>query len=84
VERPRGELDDLRPEVYKARLHVGDTSVLCTDGLPTRVPDGNIQALPQARETRRQLVEAASRAGGMDNITHCGTGVGPSPRHGCS
>jgi serine/threonine protein phosphatase PrpC len=84
VERPRGGLDDLRPEVYKARLHAGDTLLLCTDGLPEHMPDGDIQALPQAREARRQFVEAATRAGGTDNITHGGTGVGPSPRHGCS
>jgi serine/threonine protein phosphatase PrpC len=55
--------------VTKARLHAGDTLLLCTDGLPTHVPDGDIQALPQARETCRQLVEPAKRAGGTDNIT---------------
>jgi serine/threonine protein phosphatase PrpC len=51
-----GGLDDLRPEVYRARLHVGDTLFLCTDGLPTHVPDGDIQALPQAQsgELRRR------------------------------
>ena len=68
-----GGLDDLRPEVYKARLHAGDTLLLCTDGLPKHVPDDDIRALLQvkepARETCRQLVEAASRAGGTDNIT---------------
>jgi protein phosphatase len=68
-----GGLEDLRPEVYKARLHAGDTLLLCTDGLPKHVPDPNIRALLQARkparETCRQLVEAANRAGGTDNIT---------------
>jgi serine/threonine protein phosphatase PrpC len=68
-----GGLEDLRPEVYKARLHAGDTLLLCTDGLSKHVPDGDIQALLQAREpareTCRQLVEAANRAGGTDNIT---------------
>jgi serine/threonine protein phosphatase PrpC len=44
-----GGLDDLRPEVDKARLHLGDTLLLCTDGLPEHVPDGDIQALPQAQ-----------------------------------
>ena len=66
-------LEDLRPEVYKARLHVGDTLLLCTDGLPTHVPDSAISALLQtqepARETCRKLVEAANSAGGTDNIT---------------
>jgi serine/threonine protein phosphatase PrpC len=44
-----GGLDDLRPEVYKARLHAGDTLLLCTDGLPKHVPNGDIQALPKAQ-----------------------------------
>jgi hypothetical protein len=72
-----GGLDDLRPEVYKARLHVGDTLLLCTDGLPEHVPDGDIHALLQARETCRQLVGAATRVltkairrhGGPEKVT---------------
>jgi transposase-like protein len=40
---------------------VGDTLLLCTDGLPKHVPDGDIHALLQAREPCRQLVEAATR-----------------------
>jgi hypothetical protein len=76
-----GGFEDLRPEANKARLQVGDTLLLCTDGLPTYVPDSTIRALLQAqapaRETCRRLVEAATRAGGTDNITvivrACGT-----------
>jgi PPM family protein phosphatase len=68
-----GGLDDLRPEVYKARLHAGDTLFLCTDGLPKHVPDAAIGALLQAREpareTCRKLVEAANSAGGTDHTT---------------
>jgi serine/threonine protein phosphatase PrpC len=68
-----GGLDDLQPEVYKARLHAGDTLLLCTDGLPKHVPDADIRALLQAREparaTCRRLVESANRGGGTDNIT---------------
>jgi hypothetical protein len=67
-------LDDLRREVDEAKLHVGDTLLLCTDGLLEHMPDGDIQALSQAREACRQFVEAAKRAGGMDNsiiiVTH--------------
>jgi hypothetical protein len=33
------------------------------------MPDGDIQALPQAHEAHRRFVEAATRTGGMDNIT---------------
>ena len=68
-----GGLEDLRPEVYKARLQVGDTLLLCTDGLSTHLPDSAISPLLQtqepARETCRKLVEAAHSAGGTDNIT---------------
>jgi serine/threonine protein phosphatase PrpC len=64
-----GGVEDLRPDVYKARLHAGDPLLLCIDGLPKHVPDGNIQALLQtrepARETCRRLVEAANQAGGF-------------------
>jgi PPM family protein phosphatase len=68
-----GGLEDLRPEVYKARLQVGDTLLLCTDGLSTHLPDRAISTLLQtqepARETCRKLVEAANSAGGTDNIS---------------
>ena len=68
-----GGLEGLRPEVYKARLHVGDTLLLCTDGLSAHLPDRAISPLLQtqepARETCRKLVEAAHSAGGTDNIT---------------
>jgi PPM family protein phosphatase len=68
-----GGLDDLQPEVYKARLHADDTLLLCTDGLPKHVPDAEIGVLLQAREPAREtcckLVEAANSAGGTDNIT---------------
>jgi serine/threonine protein phosphatase PrpC len=56
-----GGLDDLRPEVYRARLHVGDTLLLCTDGLPTHVPDGDIQALPQAQSGELRAAMSLSR-----------------------
>jgi hypothetical protein len=53
----------------KARLHLGDTLLLCTDGLPEHMSDGDIQALPQAHEAFRQFVEAATHTGGTDHIT---------------
>jgi PPM family protein phosphatase len=68
-----GGFNDLRPEVYKANLQVGDTLLLCTDGLPMHVSDDTISALLRtqepARETCRKLLDAADRAGGTDNIT---------------
>jgi protein phosphatase len=68
-----GGLDDLDPEVHKATLQVGDTLLLCTDGLPKHVADKDINSLLQARESSqeicRNLVDAANSAGGTDNIT---------------
>jgi protein phosphatase len=63
----------LRPEVSKVLLAVGDTLLLCTDGLTTCVPDERIRdtlAAPHgAEETCRRLVDAANGAGGPDNVT---------------
>jgi protein phosphatase len=68
-----GDSDALVPEVYKAELRIGDTLLLCTDGLNKHVPDGQIAQLldgdADAERTCRRLVEAANDAGGTDNIT---------------
>ena len=48
-----GDTTDLQPEVYKTELKVGDTLLLCTDGLTGHVNDKNItqclqrQSLPE-------------------------------------
>jgi hypothetical protein len=55
-------LNDLRLEVYKARLHVGDTLRLCTDGLPEHVLDGDIHALPQAQSGELRAAMRLTRA----------------------
>jgi serine/threonine protein phosphatase PrpC len=61
------------PEVYKATLAVGDTLLLCTDGLSGRVAHEKIVDVLQedhgAEETCRRLVSAANEAGGRDNVT---------------
>jgi protein phosphatase len=68
-----GGSHELNPDVYKANLQIGDTLLLCSDGLTTDVPDQEINAVLQrkrgAEETCRLLVEAANAAGGRDNIT---------------
>jgi PPM family protein phosphatase len=68
-----GGSDELRPEVYKATLRMGDTLLLCTDGLTNRLPEDQLVRLLQeggrAEATCRRLVEAANEAGGNDNIT---------------
>ena len=68
-----GGSSDLSPEVHKATLKLGDTLLLCTDGLTTSLNDEQIKAILDrklgAAETCRQLVEAANAQGGRDNIT---------------
>jgi protein phosphatase len=68
-----GGSHDLRPEVRKVVLQVGDTLLLCTDGLSGSVPEGRIRELLAegrgAAQTCQRLVEEANRAGGRDNIT---------------
>lgn len=68
-----GSSNELTPEVYKIELAIGDTLLLCTDGLNKHVPDGQISELLNAdvdtEEVCRRLVDAANNAGGTDNIT---------------
>ena len=68
-----GSSDELTVEVYRAELALGDTLLLCTDGLTKQVADAQIARLLSEDEpsaaTCRRLVEAANRAGGADNVT---------------
>jgi protein phosphatase len=68
-----GQSRQLQAEVYKATLTVGDTLLLCTDGVTGHLGDEElIKLLRQggsAEETCRRLVAAANQAGGADNIT---------------
>ncbi|MEU9647716.1 MerR family transcriptional regulator [Streptomyces sp. NPDC048110] len=58
------------------RLHHawdGDRYLLCSDGLPTVVPDGQIQRVltdaPEPERAVRELVALANGAGGPDNVS---------------
>jgi serine/threonine protein phosphatase PrpC len=68
-----GGTHELKPEVYKATLALGDTLLVCSDGLTGRVSNEDIiEQLGRdhsAEETCRRLVSAANAAGGKDNIT---------------
>jgi protein phosphatase len=68
-----GGSTDLQPDVYKAHLEVGDSLLLCTDGLTAHLGDEEIAALlgekAGAVDTCRRLVDAAIERGGQDNIT---------------
>jgi len=68
-----GNSRHLSIEVYKATVAVGDTLLLCTDGLSGKLRDEELLRVLQqgssAEQTCRQLVDAANNAGGSDNIT---------------
>jgi protein phosphatase len=68
-----GDSPKRAPDIYKQHLRIGDTLLLCTDGLSGFVSDSEIAALllrnDPARTTCEQLVQAANNAGGKDNIT---------------
>jgi PPM family protein phosphatase len=68
-----GGTHDLNPDVYRATLQVGDTLLLCTDGLNKCVKDDEIRdALGKkgsAEQTCNRLVNMANDLGGPDNVT---------------
>jgi protein phosphatase len=68
-----GGTHELNPDVYKATLNVGDSLLLCSDGLSKVVPDEQVRDLlgkkAGAEETCRRLVAQANDLGGPDNIT---------------
>lgn len=68
-----GPSDCLDPEACRIDLRLGDSLVLCTDGLNRHVSDERLAELlsegADAETTCRRLVEEANRDGGLDNIT---------------
>jgi protein phosphatase len=68
-----GGSQDLSVEVHKATLRLGDTLLLCTDGLTKSVGDdqvGDVLRQGQGAEpTCRRLVGLANELGGADNTT---------------
>jgi PPM family protein phosphatase len=68
-----GGSGELTVEVYKGNLALGDTLLLCTDGLTKHVGDDELSRLLEeassSEEACRRLVSAANAAGGTDNVT---------------
>lgn len=64
---------ELAPEVQRLDLEIGDSILLCSDGLTKHVEDESIARVladaPNAQSASDTLVEAANAAGGTDNIT---------------
>jgi protein phosphatase len=68
-----GVMQKVGPELVRTTLRAGDVLLLCSDGLTTPLPDGDILELLLRHEDPmrccRVLTEAACAAGGPDNIT---------------
>ena len=68
-----GDDDKITTEVYRADLKIGDSVLLCTDGLTRHVNDGVIQdrlaSDASASELCEEFINLANGAGGSDNIS---------------
>ncbi len=63
----------VRPEVVRSELEEGDVVLLCSDGLTNMLEDAEIAAILSTAATSQaatvELIQAANRAGGEDNIS---------------
>jgi PPM family protein phosphatase len=68
-----GGTNELNTDVHKATLQVGDTLLLCSDGLSKVVADQEIRDIlghkAGAEESCRSLISRANEKGGPDNVT---------------
>lgn len=68
-----GHEEDLTPEVSRSTLEMGDTLLLCTDGLTRHVDDDELKRRlssdASAEELCETLIQRALDGGGSDNVT---------------
>src|SRR5712691_7097860 len=74
ITRALGTDPDVDVDVYTIPVEAGDLFLLCSDGLTTMVDEDSIRDLlerhrPDLDRAARELVSAANRGGGEDNIT---------------
>jgi PPM family protein phosphatase len=73
ITRALGPEPDVDVETLTYPAREGDVYLLCSDGLTSMVPEEEVAAILRRRssldQAARELVEAANRAGGRDNIT---------------
>ena len=73
ITRALGSDPHMRPDLYEINVQTGDRLLLCSDGLYSMVDDYTIEGILEAQEDPQQaaeeLVAAALKAGGHDNIT---------------
>lgn len=65
--------EQLNPQVYKSRLSLHDTLLLCTDGLTRHLSEPQIATMLNSNECARtvcqEMIESTNEAGGRDNTT---------------
>jgi serine/threonine protein phosphatase PrpC len=68
-----GGSHELNPDVYQLTLQVGDSLLLCTDGLTKALADEQLREVlgrrTGAEQTCRELIGLANGRGGTDNVT---------------
>ncbi len=73
ITRAIGTQQSVTPELQELPVEAGDRFLLCSDGLTREVTEEQIAAVlaaePSLEDSARQLVDAATEAGGRDNIT---------------
>ncbi|HLF27215.1 MAG TPA: protein phosphatase 2C domain-containing protein [Anaerolineae bacterium] len=74
IVRSLGRDPDVEVDLFEEQLRVGDTLLLCSDGLWEMLHDDQVigsivAAAPTPLDACRQLIEAANTAGGSDNIS---------------
>ena len=73
ITRALGTQSQVTPDVFKFEAEPGDLFLLCSDGLTRELSDPAIENLLNRdlslKTLSTQLVEAAKKAGGHDNIT---------------
>ncbi|HEY2861775.1 MAG TPA: Stp1/IreP family PP2C-type Ser/Thr phosphatase [Terracidiphilus sp.] len=73
ITRALGTQSSVTPDCFQFEVQAGDLFLLCSDGLTRELKDATIQSLLLSgfslEERSANLVEAANKAGGRDNIT---------------
>ena len=73
ITRALGTQSNTTPDVYEVEAEPGDLFLICSDGLPRELPDPQIESILRMEipleEICNNLVNAAKKAGGNDNIT---------------
>ena len=73
ITRALGSDPNMYADHFQIEIETGDRLILCSDGLSSMIPDGEIERIAAQSSTAQictdNLVDAALAAGGTDNVT---------------